>query len=65
MAGYIALLCGFIFLSVFADSLGMLLASQIPCGTPWGVFQTLRITYAAECVPVALRAYLTSNVNLC
>ena len=30
-----------------------------------GVFQTLSTTYAAEVMPVALRAYLTSNVNMC
>ena len=65
MTGYLALLCDFIFLSVLANSPGMLLASQILCGIPWGVFQTLSITYAAECVLVTLRAYLTSNVNLC
>ncbi|OCL12824.1 sugar transporter [Glonium stellatum] len=65
MVGCLALLSGFIFISVFAKSPGVLLASQILCGIPWGVFQTLSITYAAECVPVALRAYLTSGVNLC
>ena len=43
----------------------MLLASEILCGISWGVFQTLSTTYAAEVMPVALRAYLTSNVNLC
>lgn len=30
-----------------------------------GVFQTLSTTYAAEVMPVTLRAYLTSNVNMC
>jgi SP family general alpha glucoside:H+ symporter-like MFS transporter len=43
----------------------MLLAAQIICGIPWGVFQTLSTTYAAEVMPVSLRAYLLSNVNLC
>lgn len=65
IAEYLALLCGFIFLFVIANSPGVLLASQILCGNPWGVFQTLSITYAAECVHVALRAYLIGNVNLC
>ena len=32
---------------------------------PWGAFQTLTTTYAAEVCPVALRAYLTTYVNLC
>jgi SP family general alpha glucoside:H+ symporter-like MFS transporter len=43
----------------------MLLASEVLCGLSWGVFQTLSTTYAAEIMPVALRAYLTTNVNLC
>jgi len=34
-------------------------------GIPWGVFQTLTITYASEVCPVALRGYLTTYVNLC
>ncbi|KAJ9639316.1 hypothetical protein H2199_006349 [Coniosporium tulheliwenetii] len=55
----------FIFLAFFAVNIGMLLASQVLCGLSWGVFQTLSTTYAAEVVPVALRAYLTSTVNLC
>ena len=38
---------------------------QILCGLPWGTFQTLTTTYAAEVCPVALRPYLTTYVNLC
>jgi SP family general alpha glucoside:H+ symporter-like MFS transporter len=30
-----------------------------------GVYQTLTVTYASEVCPVALRAYLTTYVNLC
>jgi MFS transporter, SP family, general alpha glucoside:H+ symporter len=55
----------FIFFSFFAFNIQMLLASQCLCGLSWGVFQTLSTTYAAEVMPVALRAYLTSSVNLC
>lgn len=43
----------------------MLLVGEILCGIPWGVFQTITTTYAAEVSPVALRPYLTSYVNLC
>ncbi|KAK4139520.1 general substrate transporter, partial [Dichotomopilus funicola] len=32
---------------------------------PWGVFQTLTITYASEVCPVNMRAYLASYVNFC
>jgi MFS transporter, SP family, general alpha glucoside:H+ symporter len=56
----------FIFLAFFSsDNISILLASQVLSGIPWGVFQTLTTTYAAEVMPVALRAFLTSNVNLC
>ncbi|OBT38632.1 hypothetical protein VE00_10997 [Pseudogymnoascus sp. WSF 3629] len=54
-----------IFLSFFAVSLELLLAGQILCGIPWGVFQTLSINYAAEVMPVTLRGYLLANINLC
>jgi SP family general alpha glucoside:H+ symporter-like MFS transporter len=54
-----------IFLAFFAFQKGMLLASEILCGLSWGVFQTISTTYAAEVMPVTLRAYLTANVNLC
>ncbi|GAQ12213.1 maltose permease MAL31 [Aspergillus lentulus] len=54
-----------IFLPFFAVNLQMLLAGQILCGIPWGVFQTLTINYAAEVMPVALRAYLLSSINMC
>lgn len=54
-----------IFLAFFAFHIRMLLVAEILCGLSWGVFQTLATTYAAEVMPVTLRAYLTSNVNLC
>lgn len=54
-----------IFLPVFATTLPQLLGAQLLCGVPWGVFQTLTTTYAAEICPMALRPFLTSFVNLC
>lgn len=39
--------------------------SQTDVLQPWGVFQTLTITYASEVCPVALRGYLTTYVNFC
>lgn len=58
-------MCLFVFLAFFAFNIEMLLASQILCGLPWGIFQTLSTTYAAEVMPTVLRSYLTSNVNMC
>lgn len=40
-------------------------AYSLTTGMPWGVFQTLTITYASEVCPIALRGYLTTYVNCC
>ncbi|EAQ82966.1 hypothetical protein CHGG_10784 [Chaetomium globosum CBS 148.51] len=48
-----------------AQNVQTLLAAEILCGIPWGVFQTLTITYASEVCPVAMRAYLSTYVNFC
>lgn len=56
---------GLIFIVFFVQSIEMLLVGLILMGIPWGVFQTLTCTYAAEVTPVPLRAYLTTYVNLC
>jgi SP family general alpha glucoside:H+ symporter-like MFS transporter len=54
-----------IFVVFFAHNIQMLLVGLILCGVPWGVFQTLTCTYAAEVCPVPLRPILTTYVNLC
>lgn len=56
---------GCIFIPFFSNSLEMYLAGAILQGVPWGVFQTLAVTYAADICPVSLRGYMTSWVNLC
>ncbi|KAL2831619.1 general substrate transporter [Aspergillus pseudoustus] len=48
-----------------APNVQALLAAEILAGIPWGVFQTLCVTYASEVCPVALRGYLTTYVNFC
>ncbi|KAF2871601.1 hypothetical protein BDV95DRAFT_628754 [Massariosphaeria phaeospora] len=55
----------FIFVVFFSERKEVLLVGEILLGIPWGVFQTLTTTYAAEVCPVALRAYLTTYVNAC
>jgi SP family general alpha glucoside:H+ symporter-like MFS transporter len=65
MIGALVSLIGFIFIMFFANNIGMLLAGEVLCGIPWGAFQTLTTTYAAEVSPVILRPYLTTYVNLC
>lgn len=56
---------GFIFILFFAPNVGTLVAGELLMGIPLGVYQTLTVTYASEVCPVALRAYLTTYVNLC
>lgn len=64
MGALVGITC-FIFVTFFSVNVHMLLAGYILSGLPWGVFQTLTTTYAAEVTPVALRPYLTTYVNLC
>lgn len=65
MIGALTLVSGLIFILFFAQSIQMLLVGLILMGIPWGVFQTLTCTYAAEVTPVPLRPILTTYVNLC
>jgi MFS transporter, SP family, general alpha glucoside:H+ symporter len=65
MMGALTLCICFIFIIFFSESLVQLLIGEILIGIPWGVFQTLTTTYAAEVCPTHLRAYLTTYVNLC
>lgn len=63
--GSLVLIIAFIFLLFFAVNLAMLEVGYILIGIPWGIFQTITTTYAAEVCPVVLRPYLTTYVNLC
>jgi SP family general alpha glucoside:H+ symporter-like MFS transporter len=61
----LVLLTAWIAIFFTAPNVQALLAAEILAGIPWGVFQTLTITYASEVCPVALRGYLTTYVNFC
>ncbi|KAK4954789.1 hypothetical protein LTR28_006157, partial [Elasticomyces elasticus] len=61
-AALIMVVC-FIFVTFFSTNIKMLLAGEILCGIPWGVFQTITTAYAAEVSPIALRPLLTTLVN--
>lgn len=65
MLGALVLVISFIFIVFFATSLPVLLVGEILLGIPWGLFQTLTVTYASEVCPVVVRPYLTTYVNLC
>lgn len=55
----------FTFIPFFAENVETLVAGGFLQGIPWGIFQTLTVTYASDICPVVLRAYLTTYVNLC
>lgn len=65
MMASLSMMIAFIFIPFFAQNLQTLLVGDILQGIPWGVFQTMTTAYASEVCPVALRAYLTTYVNLC
>ncbi|OQE20693.1 hypothetical protein PENFLA_c016G10946 [Penicillium flavigenum] len=61
----LALISAFTAIFFTAPNIQTLLAAEILAGVPWGIFQTLTVTYASEVCPVVLRGYLTSYVNFC
>lgn len=63
--GCLVWLSACITLFFMAPNVQMLLAAEILCGLPWGIFQTICVTYASEVCPIALRGYLTTYVNFC
>ncbi|KAK4119118.1 sugar transporter-like protein [Parathielavia appendiculata] len=65
LIGSLVACIGFIFIIFFSETLLQLLIGEILIGIPWGVFQTLTTTYAAEVCPTHLRAYLTTYNNMC
>ncbi|KAL4863921.1 hypothetical protein BDV12DRAFT_189320 [Aspergillus spectabilis] len=65
MLSCLFLMMCFIFIQFFATSIYMYLGAGVLLGIPWGVFQTITTTYAAEVCPNVLRAYLTSLVSMC
>lgn len=56
---------GFIFITFLSPNIQVLLAGEVLCGLPWGIFNTIAPSYAVEVCPVTLRGYLTTYVNLC
>lgn len=59
----LTLITAFIAILFTAPNVQQLLAGEILMGLPWGVFQTLTISYASEVCPVALRGHLTTYIN--
>lgn len=58
--GNLLFMCPLIGLITFAPNKGALLAGELLCGIPWGVFSSLCVAYASETCPLSLRGYLTT-----
>jgi SP family general alpha glucoside:H+ symporter-like MFS transporter len=65
MLGALSSITCLIFIQFFAPSVEVLQVGNILMGIPWGVFQTLPVSYASEVCPVALRGLLTTYINIC
>lgn len=65
MLGALIAITFLIVIPFFATHVVILLLGQVLMGIPWGIFQTLAVSYAAEVSPTRLRAYLTTYVNMC
>lgn len=65
MMGSLCLMTIFVLLPFLAENLVTLLMGQLLQGIPWGIFQALAVSYAADVCPVSLRPILTTYVNLC
>lgn len=62
--GGLMLLNAFILVFYFGDSLGVLLASQLLEGIPWGIFIANAPAYCSEIVPLRLRAPATQMLQM-
>ncbi|KAK9431380.1 general substrate transporter [Lipomyces doorenjongii] len=65
MVAALTAMMGFIFVLFFAPNVETLVVGEVLCGIPWGIFQTLAVSYASEVCPVVLRPYLTTYINMC
>jgi SP family general alpha glucoside:H+ symporter-like MFS transporter len=64
---YGALLAAFCFkfLHLFAPNIDMVVAGSVLLGFPYGIFQTLTVSFALDMTPSTIRPYLTTYINLC
>lgn len=65
MIGALIFMTAVILIPFFAPNIWVLEIGMILSGIPWGIFQTLAISYSSEVCPTALRAYLSSFCNIC
>jgi SP family general alpha glucoside:H+ symporter-like MFS transporter len=60
----LVLMTCFVAITFTAKSLVVLLVGEILSGIIWGMFATVGPAYSSECLPISLRGFLTSGVNI-
>lgn len=60
----LVLMAGFVAIPFSAHNLPTLLVGEIFCGMVWGTFASIGPAYSSECLPISLRGFLTSGVNI-
>ncbi|PTB46064.1 hypothetical protein M441DRAFT_32762 [Trichoderma asperellum CBS 433.97] len=60
----LVLMAGFVAIPFSAHNLQTLLVGEIFCGMVWGTFASIGPAYSSECLPISLRGFLTSGVNI-
>ncbi|CAL5871725.1 uncharacterized protein PFLUO_LOCUS5978 [Penicillium psychrofluorescens] len=63
--GALVTMCAMVLVTFFAPNVGVLLAGEVLCGLPWGVFASSAPAYASEVLPLQLRVFMTSYTNMC
>ncbi|KAJ4860662.1 sugar transporter domain-containing protein [Trichoderma breve] len=64
MLAGLVLMTGFVAIPFSAQNLETLLVGEIFCGMVWGTFASIGPAYSSECLPISLRGFLTSGVNI-
>lgn len=65
ISGFMLLLVALVFIEVFSTNYVTLLIGSLLLSIPFGAFQTLTVSYAADVCPQVLKIYLTTYVNAC
>ncbi|EGV61337.1 sugar transporter [Yamadazyma tenuis ATCC 10573] len=63
--GALILVMGFVFFTVFAPTIYVLLLGEWFFGLVMGCLSTMGPTYSSEVCPMVLRGYLTAYINMC
>lgn len=60
----LVLMSAFVAIPFASQNLPTLLVGELLSGIVWGTFATIGPAYSSECLPISLRGFLTSGVNI-